>query len=128
MLHEVSRLHGGRFDNLIINWGVYIKSPLIAQFVHGDSLENYSVVIIFPESDFVAMWAKDKDLKASYEKLCASDSPTGAELKANVSREMDRLVTEYKLSALSASRSSRALGEVHARAIPTFKLKRSFIV
>ncbi|KAE8899791.1 hypothetical protein PF010_g20577 [Phytophthora fragariae] len=74
------------------------------------------------------MWAKDKDLKASYEKLCASDSPTGAELKANVSREMDRLVTEYKLSALSASRSSRALGEVHARAIPTFKLKRSFIV
>ncbi|KAE8980986.1 hypothetical protein PR001_g23567 [Phytophthora rubi] len=71
---------------------------------------------------------KDKDLKASYEKLCASDSPTGAELKANVSREMDRLVTEYKLSALNASRSSRALGEVHARAIPTFKLKRSLIV
>ncbi|KAE9004442.1 hypothetical protein PR003_g17720 [Phytophthora rubi] len=74
------------------------------------------------------VYIKNKDLKASFEKLCASDSPTGAELKADISRDMDRQATEYKLSALSASRISRALREDHARITPTFKLKRLLIV
>ncbi|KAE9352101.1 hypothetical protein PF008_g5618 [Phytophthora fragariae] len=113
--------------------GVYIKSPLIAQaFVHGDSFKNYLVGIIVPDSEVVAKWAKDRDLKASFEELCASDSPAGAELKADITREMERLATEYKLFGFERVKKFHVHSEQFTPendfATPTFKLKRPLIV
>lgn len=113
--------------------GIYIKSPLIAQaFVHGDSLKNYLVAIIVPDSEVVAKWAKDKGLKASFEELCTADSPAGAELKADIAREMERLATEYKLFGFERVKKFHVHSEQFTPendfATPTFKLKRPLIV
>ncbi|KAE9239604.1 hypothetical protein PF004_g7868 [Phytophthora fragariae] len=101
-------------------------------FVHGDSLKNYLVGIIVPDSEVVAKWAKDRDLKASFEELCASDSPAGAELKADITREMERLATEYKLFGFERVKKFHVHSEQFTPendfATPTFKLKRPLIV
>ncbi|KAL4147322.1 hypothetical protein PRNP1_011078 [Phytophthora ramorum] len=110
---------------------IYIKSPLIAQaFVHGDSLKSYLVSIIVPDVEIVAKWAQDKGLsgdEASFETLCKS-----AELKADITREMESLATEYKLVGFERVKKfhvhSDQFTPENEFATPTFKLKRPLIV
>ncbi|POM57699.1 Long-chain-fatty-acid-CoA ligase [Phytophthora palmivora] len=113
--------------------GIYIKSSFIAQaFVHGDSMKNYLVGIIVPDVEFVAKWAEEKNIKASFDELCMSGSPAGAELKADIANEMERLATEYKLFGFERVKKFHVHSEQFTPendfATPTFKLKRSVIV
>jgi long-chain acyl-CoA synthetase len=112
---------------------IYIKSSLIAQaFVHGDSLKHFLVGIIVPDAEVVAKWAKDKGLQASFEEVCASDSPAGAELKADIAREMERLADDFKLFGFERVKKFHVHSEQFTPenefATPTFKLKRPVIV
>ncbi|KUF93736.1 hypothetical protein AM588_10004192 [Phytophthora nicotianae] len=113
--------------------GIYIKSALIAQaFVHGDSMKNYLVGIIVPDAEMVDKWAKDKSLKASFEELCNAESPAGADLKADIALEMERLATDYKLFGFERVKKFHVHSEQFTPenefATPTFKLKRQTIV
>ncbi|KAE9240000.1 hypothetical protein PF002_g9982 [Phytophthora fragariae] len=76
--------------------------------------------------------SQGEDLKASFEELCASDSPAGAELKADITREMERLATEYKLFGFERVKKFHVHSEQFTPendfATPTFKLKRPLIV
>eukprot|EP00644_Phytophthora_capsici_P015397 jgi/Phyca11/113662/e_gw1.24.259.1 len=113
--------------------GIYIKGHLIAQaFVHGDSMKSFLVGIIVPDEELVTKWAEEKGLKASFKELCDVDSPAGAELKADIAREMERLAIEYKLFGFERVKKFHVHSEQFTPenefTTPTFKLKRPVIV
>lgn len=50
---------------------IYNKSPFVAQsFVHGYSIKSCVVAIVIPDEEILMKWAKENDVKGTFNELC----------------------------------------------------------
>mmetsp|Transcript_8967 Transcript_8967/g.8936 ORF Transcript_8967/g.8936 Transcript_8967/m.8936 type:complete len:538 (+) Transcript_8967:363-1976(+) len=72
----------------------YVKSPYVAlSFVYGDSLQSFLVGIVIPDRNELEAWAKEHDIKGSWEEICQNQ--TVVEMVLN---DMNKIGKESKLN------------------------------
>jgi long-chain acyl-CoA synthetase len=64
-------------------------------FAYGDSYQTYLVGIIVPDKDTVMKWAKENNVKGSFEEVCKNE-----ELNEVILKDLDKLAREKKVSVL----------------------------
>eukprot|EP00826_Nyctotherus_ovalis_P050120 TRINITY_DN610_c0_g5_i4.p1 TRINITY_DN610_c0_g5~~TRINITY_DN610_c0_g5_i4.p1 ORF type:complete len:575 (+),score=149.75 TRINITY_DN610_c0_g5_i4:484-2208(+) len=110
-----------KIENIINN------SPWVNQmFVYGNSYQNYIVAIVVPLEHMVMKWAKDNNVKGSFEELCRNK-----QLNRVILKNLTDLSRENKLVGFEIVKKIHLMAEpmtVESGALtPTMKLKRPVI-
>eukprot|EP00826_Nyctotherus_ovalis_P050113 TRINITY_DN610_c0_g3_i2.p1 TRINITY_DN610_c0_g3~~TRINITY_DN610_c0_g3_i2.p1 ORF type:complete len:575 (-),score=138.99 TRINITY_DN610_c0_g3_i2:150-1874(-) len=110
-----------RIENILNN------SPWVNQiFVYGNSYQNYLIALIVPLEHAVMKWAKDSDIKGSFEDICHNN-----QLNKVILKDLTSLGREKKLMGFEIVKKIHLMAEpmtVESGALtPTMKLKRPVI-